>query len=324
MALPLQFSTLSFSCRRPLLPCHRFKPLHVSAIGPDGKFRPRPSDEEPPEASDDSSHGVSPFERFQLQVAAARRRQEEQFKKDQPLFLSAFALEEDPASPADVTADLPSDDPFNDIDRAISLKRQELVKQGLLPPTPPQKENIDIPVDSIDELTPEEILDIEEIDELHGLTVISSDKILEENPIKMPAKELNAAVDSLNSTSFELDIDRLGKSKGQILEPKFRMTLAELLDESQVVPIAVYGDLEVHVTGIQNDPKEVSSGDLFICCAAAGNDGICYITEAVKRGAVAVVSDKEIDLDETLECKALVIVEDTDLVVPVIATSFLS
>ena len=58
----------------------------------------------------------------------------------------------------------------------------------------------------------------------------------------------------------------VGKIKSRIVEPKFRMSLAELLDESKVVPVSVYGDLEVEITRIQHDSRLVCSGDLFVCC----------------------------------------------------------
>lgn len=125
-----------------------------------------------------------------------------------------------------------------------------------------------------------------------------------------------------NASSFDLDFDSFGKSKARIVEPKFRMTLAELLDESKVVPVSVYGNLEVEITGIQHDSRLVSSGDLYVCCVGMKIDGHLYLTEADKRGAVAVVASKEIDIEETLGCKALVIVEDTNSVLPALAASF--
>ncbi|XP_020587644.1 uncharacterized protein LOC110029614 isoform X2 [Phalaenopsis equestris] len=324
MALPVQFfSPLSYPPCRPFISLRRFTTLKLTAIGPDGKFRPLSSDEDPPEAPEDSSHGVSRMEQFRIQVAAARRRQEEQFEKDKHRFVSAFALEEDPPSNSDADSQSSSgDDPFVDIDRAIALKRQEFVKQGLLPPNPPKNENKVPPLDSIDELLPEEVIDLEEIEELHGLTLISNDEVHEDHPIKMAEKEEKADDVVSSSSSFELDLESLGKSKSQILEPKFRMTLAELLDESRIVPLSVYGNLDVLIAGIQHDPREVSSGDLFICCDRGSADGQDYLTEADKRGAVAVVADKVINLDETIGCKALVVVEETDFVLPVLAASF--
>nr|GEZ92478.1 UDP-N-acetylmuramoyl-L-alanyl-D-glutamate--2,6-diaminopimelate ligase MurE homolog, chloroplastic [Tanacetum cinerariifolium] len=100
------------------------------------------------------------------------------------------------------------------------------------------------------------------------------------------------------------------------------MTLAELLDESKLVPVSVLGDLEIEITGIQHDSRLVESGDLFVCCVGKKTDGHLFLTEADKRGAVAVVASKEIDIEETLGCKALVLVEDTSSVLATLAASF--
>ncbi|KAG2263495.1 hypothetical protein Bca52824_070574 [Brassica carinata] len=97
---------------------------------------------------------------------------------------------------------------------------------------------------------------------------------------------------------FEFDLDDFGGSKVRIVEPKFRLSFAELLDESRVVPISVYDDLDVEITGIQHD------------------------SEADKRGAVAVVASKKIDIEDTLGCRVLVIVEDTEAILAALASSF--
>jgi UDP-N-acetylmuramyl tripeptide synthase len=54
-------------------------------------------------------------------------------------------------------------------------------------------------------------------------------------------------------------------------------------------PFSVYGDLEVEITRIQHDSRLVCAGDLFVCCVGRKTDGCLYLTEADKRGAVAVV-----------------------------------
>nr|GMD56021.1 UDP-N-acetylmuramoyl-L-alanyl-D-glutamate--2,6-diaminopimelate ligase MurE homolog, chloroplastic [Ipomoea batatas] len=51
-------------------------------------------------------------------------------------------------------------------------------------------------------------------------------------------------------------------------------------------------------------------------------DGHLCLSEADKRGDVAVVASKEIDIEETLGCKALVIVENTNVALAVLAVSF--
>ncbi|OVA14020.1 Mur ligase [Macleaya cordata] len=338
MALPsLSFPT--FSPSKPSIssfltknhPFLQFKPIHSllhltrrsiisAAAGSNGKFYPTPAEDDPPEAPEDAGHGVSKFQQIHRQAARARKLQEEQFKKDQSTFLSAIAdVEDAPDNPERENADSAGDDIFGEIDKAIALKRKEFVKQGLLKPNPKKKEEVvsDVNLEGIEELSPEEVVDLDEIQELQGLTVISEEPNEEDL-----GEEINGDSPSSSLSSFDLDFDNYGKTKPRILEPKFKMTLAELLDESRVVPVSVYGNLEVEITGIQHDSREVCSGDLFVCCVGMKTDGHLYLSEADKRGAVAVVASKEIDIDETLGCKALVIVEDTNAVLPALAASF--
>lgn len=266
-------------------------------------------------------HGVSKFQQIHLQAARARKLEEEQFKKDQSIFLNAIAdVEDAPDNPSSVNEDDSGDDLFGEIDKAIALKRKEFVKQGLLKPNPKKgKEKV---APEIDELEPEEVVDLEEINELQGLTVISEDSEEESSDLEV-SDDLGNSDLSVNS-SFDIDFDSFGKSKSRIVEPKFKMTLAELLDESKVVPLSVYGNLEIEITGIQHDSRVVESGDLFVCCVGWKTDGHLYLSEADKRGAVAVVASKEIDIEETLGCKALVIVEDTNAVLAALSASFFS
>lgn len=227
---------------------------------------------------------------------------------------------EDPAENSD--QDDSGDDLFGDIDKAIALQRKEFVKKGLLKPNPKKEETEQVEV--IDELEPEEVVDLEEIDELQGLRVVSEDS--DEDGSGKFGEEVtefgNGNRGSSLNSSFDLDFDSYGKVKTRIVEPKFKMSLAELLDESKVVPISVFGDLDVEITGIQHDSRLVCAGDLFVCCVGRKTDGHLYLTEADKRGAVAVVASKEIDIEETLGCKALVIVEDTNAILPALAASF--
>ena len=52
------------------------------------------------------------------------------------------------------------------------------------------------------------------------------------------------------------------------------------------------------------------------------SDGHLFLSEADKRGAVAVIASKEINIEELLWCKAVVIVEDTNILLPVLSASF--
>ncbi|CAN4077715.1 unnamed protein product [Withania somnifera] len=287
----------------------------ISAIGADGRYYPTPSDDDPPEAPEDSMHGVNKFQQIQRQAAKARKQQEELYKKEQSIFVNALADVEDTDDNEN------GDDLFGEIDKAIALKRKEFVKQGLLKPNPTKKSSLE--VDGIDELLPEEVVDLEEINELTGLAEISEGEEEEEEE-----RDVFGVSDDMvkgefsDLASFDIDFDEFGKVKPRIVEPKFRMSLAELLDESRVVPVSVYGDLEVEISGVQHDSRLVESGDLFVCCVGRKTDGHLYLSEVDKRGAVAVVASKEIDIEETLGCKALVIVEDTNAVLAVLAASF--
>ncbi|KAK1260466.1 hypothetical protein QJS04_geneDACA002033 [Acorus gramineus] len=289
--------------RLPLLHLHRLPLPPPRAIGPDGKFYPDPSDDDPPEAPEDSGHGVSKFQQIERRAARARKLQEDQYKKDQPTFLAALALEQDaPDDPVSSAAASrrsdDGDDLFGEIDIAISLKRKEFVQKGLLPPNPPPKQ---AEVEQEEELSPEEAVDLDEIQELGSVSVDG---------------------EADDPQSFDLDIDGLSQSKPRIVEPEFKMTLAELLDESRVVPLSVRGNLEVPITGIGHDSRRVQPGDLFVCCVGRRTDGHLYLNEADKRGAVAVVASKEVNIDDTLGCKALVIVEDTGSALPSLAAAF--
>lgn len=297
-----------------------------AAIGPDGKFYPDPSEDEPPEADEDSQHGVSKFEQIHRQAARARKLKEEDYKNNESVFLKAIAdVEDAPDENSGVNRaedDDGGDDLFGDLDKAISMKRREFVKQGLLKPNP-KKEDVIVPpeaLEGIEELEPDEVIDLEEIDELTGLRIVSAD--LDENGEDGEDEVRKVNSWSTTDSSFDMDLDSFGNSKVRIVEPKFRISLAELLDESKVVPISVYGNLDVEISGIQRDSRLVNSGDLFVCYVGRKTDGHLHLTEADKRGAVAVVASKEIDIEETLGCKALVIVEDTSAVLASLAASF--
>ncbi|XP_073125403.1 UDP-N-acetylmuramoyl-L-alanyl-D-glutamate--2,6-diaminopimelate ligase MurE homolog, chloroplastic [Henckelia pumila] len=293
------------------------KPPIPSAIGPDGKYYPTSADDDPPEASEDSMHGVNKFQQIQRQAARARKVQEEEYKKDQPIFLKA--LEETEDNPASLNNDDSGDDLFGEIDKAITLKRQEFIKKGLIKPAP-KKEPVP-ELESVDELEPEEVVDLEEISELQGLAEVSDDESVDEDEESLDFEVGNGEVSS-NLSSFDIDLDDFGKTKTRIVEPKFKISLAELLDDSKVVPILVSGDLEVKISGISHDSRLVESGDLFVCRVGKKTDGHLYLSEADKRGAVAVVASKEMDIGDTLGCRALVMVEDTDAVLATLASSF--
>ncbi|KAJ1693747.1 hypothetical protein LUZ63_010445 [Rhynchospora breviuscula] len=308
LTLPFHCSHLSLSTSRPFtpspLPPLRRRPFRLAAFGRNRSQPLQPGDD-PPEAPEDTSHGLSRRQIFERQVERARRRLEAQ-SLDLPDSNSSLSgpgsLKNPPLSPPE--------DVFLDVDQAIYQKQPDLVKAA--PPLAVEE------VQTQDELSPEEEQDVNEINDLQAQArdAYSTDSEGDEDNLTSPS--INGSM-----PSFNFNLDMFGKERIRILDPKFSMTLAELLDESKVVPVSVNGDLEVSIGGVQNDPREVTAGDLFICGANPGeSSGITPLTEADKRGAVAVVADKEINIDEKLACRALVIVEDTSSVVASLAAAF--
>jgi UDP-N-acetylmuramoyl-L-alanyl-D-glutamate--2,6-diaminopimelate ligase len=57
---------------------------------------------------------------------------------------------------------------------------------------------------------------------------------------------------------------------------------------------AVVGDAQVRVRGIRHDSRRCEPGDLFVAVAGAQSDGVQFIEDAVRRGAVAVLAERPI------------------------------
>jgi UDP-N-acetylmuramoyl-L-alanyl-D-glutamate--2,6-diaminopimelate ligase len=66
------------------------------------------------------------------------------------------------------------------------------------------------------------------------------------------------------------------------------MELAAALPGAEIVP--ALRDLEVH--GVTGDSRSVRPGDLFVALRGVKSDGLAFVPDAVRRGAVAVVSDR--------------------------------
>ena len=66
------------------------------------------------------------------------------------------------------------------------------------------------------------------------------------------------------------------------------MDLAAALEGAELAPAA--RDLEV--LRVASDSRRVAAGDLFVAIRGAKSDGLAHVEDAVRRGAVAVVSDR--------------------------------
>jgi len=95
--------------------------------------------------------------------------------------------------------------------------------------------------------------------------------------------------------------------------------LREIFEEANVTAawVALDDDEDVEISGIANEINALLSGDLFVC--SKGDDCANAAREAVAAGAVAVVSDREID---GLADVPMAIVEDIDAALADIARVF--
>lgn len=75
------------------------------------------------------------------------------------------------------------------------------------------------------------------------------------------------------------------------------MRLKDLL--APLLPVAVKGENNLEITGITADSRKVKPGDLFICLSGFTVDGHTFAGVAVEKGAVAIVTEKELDLPTT-------------------------
>ena len=76
------------------------------------------------------------------------------------------------------------------------------------------------------------------------------------------------------------------------------MRLIELADEVPAVELlAPSGGEDLVVSGVVHDSRTVDVGSLFCCVVGANSDGHDHATEAIERGAVAVLVDHRLDVD---------------------------
>ena len=73
------------------------------------------------------------------------------------------------------------------------------------------------------------------------------------------------------------------------------MKLTELL--KHVTPLAIVGDAEVDITGVNIDSRKVENGHLFVAMKGTQTDGHRFIPKAIELGARAVLCE---DLPENL------------------------
>jgi len=72
------------------------------------------------------------------------------------------------------------------------------------------------------------------------------------------------------------------------------LSLHELVERGWVS--ALQGDGQVRVRGIRHDSRRCEPGDLFVAVAGAQSDGAEFVNDALARGAVAILAERELEL----------------------------
>jgi UDP-N-acetylmuramoyl-L-alanyl-D-glutamate--2,6-diaminopimelate ligase len=83
------------------------------------------------------------------------------------------------------------------------------------------------------------------------------------------------------------------------------MTLAELIDELPIAGMSAEA-ASLAVRGIQHDAASVVPGDLFVGWQGARFDGASFVELAARRGAVAVLTDREVDAPAVASLRAAI------------------
>ncbi|KAH7279093.1 hypothetical protein KP509_37G004600 [Ceratopteris richardii] len=294
---------------------------------------PNPSEADPPEVEDfdEEAPDVTKFDRIWVKSQEARKKEEKYYQENRAVFREAIGLDpngedededEDKIEGPEIisledreAASMSEDgDFFSAVDAAVaSLKRRErAAKQGKGMLNKIDSEDIDkvkkeentssipkrkglVEVEAAEDAEGEELEDDREAE-------IDDDEDIQEEGIEEED-------DVLTDPSFDLDFT-LEEDLEQIKEPKFSMTLSELLDEARVVPILVDGDEDVEITGIQWDSRQVMPGNMFVCGIGTPSSSTENppLTEAIEKGAVVVVASMEVSVQENVRT---VLVEDT-------------
>ncbi len=305
-----------------------------------------PAKAEPFEAEDEEDEEMTKFDRVAREAAKVRKQQEAEYKRTKPIFMKAIGLaadaEEEEEEEEDDDDDLPEelldpDDDFFNISQAVSIKKKQakasqkknkaaVVEFENLARTPP-KTGPRIPLSSLrlSEDDDEEDNLLEEEDEEEVQAELEEEENVAD--VQPEADEEEAAEEEYGTAfgglDFDGDDDDDGEEDEEMSEPHYRMTLGELLDEARVTPISIEGDLDADITGIQHDSRQVSPGDLFVCVKGLSLDGHDFATQAVERGAVAIVASGEIAaLSASEGLKAIVLVDDTNAILSALAGAF--
>lgn len=84
----------------------------------------------------------------------------------------------------------------------------------------------------------------------------------------------------------------------------------------------INGDDNIEVNNLVYDSRKVVQKDVFVCVAGAVSDGHKYITDVVKKGAAAVIVEKDIEITEELKNVTIIRHKDTRLALAYMSAAY--
>ncbi len=87
----------------------------------------------------------------------------------------------------------------------------------------------------------------------------------------------------------------------------------------QKIPYLQLRRPETQISGLTDDSRDVRPGDLFVACRGLNHDGHDFIPQALEKGAIAIVSERSVELPEDV---GFVLVKNSRDILGEIASSF--
>lgn len=76
------------------------------------------------------------------------------------------------------------------------------------------------------------------------------------------------------------------------------MKLSKLVERLEY--ILVQGNTDIEITDLVYDSRKVTKDSVFVCISGAVSDGHEYVNDAINKGAIAIVSEKDIEVGENV------------------------
>ncbi len=76
------------------------------------------------------------------------------------------------------------------------------------------------------------------------------------------------------------------------------MKLSKLLEKSEY--ILMQGSTDVEITDLVYDSRKVTKNSVFVCISGAVSDGHEYVSDAINKGAAAIITEKDIEAPDSI------------------------